>query len=73
MNSRVYLIRHGETEWSLEGRHTGFTEQILTAHGEEQSKKLGTRLPKEHLTQVLSSPRIRTRRSAELRMPKPRT
>ena len=66
MNTRGYLIRHGETEWSLAGRHTGFTEQILTAHGEEESRKLGTRLPKDHFAQVLSSPRVRARRSAEL-------
>jgi broad specificity phosphatase PhoE len=66
MNSRVYLIRHGETEWSLAGRHTGFTEQILTAQGEEESRKLGTRLPKYHFARVLSSPRVRARRSAEL-------
>src|SRR5688572_18054249 len=66
MNVRAYLIRHGETEWSLEGRHTGLTEQILTARGEEESRKLGTRLPKDHFAHVFSSPRVRARRSAEL-------
>ena len=66
MNTRVYLIRHGETEWSSEGRHTGVTEQVLTAHGEEEARKLGTRLPKGHFVQVWSSPRVRARRSAEL-------
>jgi probable phosphoglycerate mutase len=66
METRVYLIRHGETEWSLEGRHTGVTEQVLNAKGEEESRKLGTRLPKDHFAHVLSSPRVRARRSAEL-------
>ena len=66
MNTRVYLIRHGETAWSLEGRHTGLTEQLLTDRGEERSRNLGTRLPKDHFTHVWSSPRIRARRSAEL-------
>ena len=66
MNTRVYLIRHGQTEWSLEGRHTGVTEQMLTARGEEESRKLGTRLPKDHFAHVVRSPRVRARRSAEL-------
>ncbi|HTO03578.1 MAG TPA: histidine phosphatase family protein [Opitutus sp.] len=66
MNTRVYLIRHGETAWSLDGRHTGLTEQTLTARGEEETRKLGMRLPKDHFAQVWSSPRIRARRSTEL-------
>ena len=66
MNTRVYLIRHGETQWSLEGRHTGLTEQVLTAEGEDESRKLGTRLPKDDFAHVLTSPRLRARRSGEL-------
>lgn len=38
---RVFLIRHGETEWSQTGRYTGVTEAPLTENGEEQIKGLG--------------------------------
>jgi probable phosphoglycerate mutase len=66
MAVRVYLIRHGETEWSLNGRHTGRTDVPLTEHGEEESRKLGVRLPKETFSRVFSSPRLRARRTCEL-------
>ena len=38
---RVFLLRHGETEWSQSGRFTGSTEIPLTEHGEEQIKGMG--------------------------------
>jgi probable phosphoglycerate mutase len=66
MAVRVYLVRHGETEWSLNGRHTGRTDVLLTVHGEDESRKLGTRLSKESLSRVFSSPRLRARRTCEL-------
>ncbi len=44
---RLYLVRHGETEWSLSGQYTGRTDIPLTAHGESAARevgKAGTRL-----------------------------
>jgi probable phosphoglycerate mutase len=66
MALRIYLIRHGETEWSLNGRHTGRTDLPLTEHGEEEARKLGTRMPKECFSRVFSSPRLRARSTCEL-------
>jgi probable phosphoglycerate mutase len=41
---RVFLIRHGETEWSLDGRHTGLTDIPLTAVGEKRVRATGKAL-----------------------------
>ncbi|AHI01219.1 acid phosphatase [Kutzneria viridogrisea] len=67
----VYVIRHGETEWSLSGRHTGRTDIPLTAHGEQQARKAGAVLAELRGTTVppslvLASPRERAQRTAEL-------
>jgi len=62
----VYLIRHGETEWSLSGRHTGRTEVPLTKRGEEAAAHLKDRLWKEKFTHIYSSPRQRARQTCEL-------
>jgi broad specificity phosphatase PhoE len=67
----VYVVRHGETEWSLTGQHTGRTDVPLTAHGEQQARKAaavlaelrGTTVPP---SLVLVSPRERARRTTEL-------
>jgi probable phosphoglycerate mutase len=62
----LWVIRHGETEWSRDGRHTSHTELELTAEGEEVARKLAERLEGVEFDLVLSSPRVRARRTAEL-------
>ena len=62
----LYFIRHGETLWSLSGRHTGRTEIPLTPHGEEQAREVGERLRKLGFSHVLTSPRQRARQTCEL-------
>ena len=63
---RFFLLRHGETEWSLSGRHTGSTDLALTARGEEEARELAPLLSAVSFTRVLASPRLRARQTAEL-------
>jgi broad specificity phosphatase PhoE len=62
----LVLIRHGETEWTLSGQHTSYTDLPLTANGEEQARTLAPLLASRHLTRVLSSPMQRARQTAKL-------
>jgi broad specificity phosphatase PhoE len=62
----VYLIRHGETAWSLTGQHTGRSDIALTEHGEAEARKLAPRLAHIDFSAVLVSPRQRARRTCEL-------
>ncbi|WP_337266259.1 histidine phosphatase family protein [Oryzifoliimicrobium ureilyticus] len=62
----IHLVRHGETEWTLSGRHTGRSDIPLTAHGEEVARALAGRLDGLDVTTVWSSPSQRARRTAEL-------
>jgi len=62
----IYLVRHGETAWSLSGQHTGRSDLPLTAHGEEQARALESRLKGLRFDRVLSSPLRRARRTCEL-------
>ena len=64
--NELWLARHGETEWSLSGRHTGRTDVPLTAAGERQARALGERLRGASFALVLASPLARARRTAEL-------
>jgi len=63
---QVYLIRHGETEWSLRGQHTGITDIPLTENGRNVAKQLELILAKENFTMILTSPLERARRTCEL-------
>jgi len=62
----VALARHGETEWSLSGQHTGLTDLPLTANGEDQARRLGERLKGMKFARVLTSPLQRATRTCEL-------
>jgi probable phosphoglycerate mutase len=66
MRPRIYLIRHGETEWSLASRHTSRTDIPLTGQGEQEARKLAERLRDLRFSQVFTSPRQRARRTCEL-------
>lgn len=63
---RLYFIRHGETEWSLSGQHTGRTDIPLTAPGEDGARALSPWLGDIHFARVLTSPRQRARQTCEL-------
>ncbi len=63
---RLFLIRHGDTEWSDSHRHTGLTDIPLTAAGEVHAVRLGERLRSETFLRVFTSPLIRARRTCDL-------
>ncbi len=63
---RLYLIRHGQTQWSITGQHTGRTDLPLTPHGEDESRALAPSLGATRFTRVLTSPRLRARQTCAL-------
>jgi probable phosphoglycerate mutase len=63
---QVWLVRHGDTEWSREGRHTGLTDVPLTDRGRADATALGMRLAGHEFALVLTSPRSRATETARL-------
>ncbi|KMO80381.1 Glucosyl-3-phosphoglycerate phosphatase [Mycolicibacterium obuense] len=68
LEHRLILLRHGETEWSKSGKHTGRTELELTEHGRAQAAAAAETVASLRLQNpfVISSPRVRARTTAEL-------
>ncbi len=65
-DAELWLVRHGETEWSRDGKHTSTTDLDLTEKGVEVARTLRERLAETSFDLVLSSPRRRALRTAEL-------
>jgi broad specificity phosphatase PhoE len=63
---QLILLRHGETEWSASGRHTGRTDIPLTARGEAAAAALAPAMAKRDIQAVFTSPASRAIRTAEL-------
>ncbi|MGO4384384.1 histidine phosphatase family protein [Specibacter sp. RAF43] len=63
---KLWLLRHGETEWSLSGQYTGLTDLALTGVGEDQARSARAALSDTAFDLVLTSPLRRARRTAEL-------
>lgn len=63
---QLWLIRHGETEWSLSGAHTGRTDLPLTEKGQQRAQAIGTFLKGRKFAMVLSSPLTRARETCRL-------
>ena len=64
--TELWLVRHGETEWSRDARHTSTTDLPLLPQGETAARGLAPRLGEQAFDLVLTSPRLRARRTAEL-------
>lgn len=65
-SQQIYLVRHGETEWSLSGQHTGVTDIPLTADGRNQAKQFKPLVDKLSFSKVLTSPLMRARETCQL-------
>jgi probable phosphoglycerate mutase len=62
----IVVVRHGATEWSRSGRHTGVTDVPLLPEGEAAARRLRPLLAERHITAAFVSPLARARRTAEL-------
>jgi len=63
---QLFLVRHGETEWSRSGQHTSVTDLPLTPYGEQQATALNGQLDPSEFELILSSPRQRAQETARL-------
>ncbi len=66
MASELWIMRHGETEWSRVGKHTGRTDIPLTEHGREQARRAAGALAGVGFSLVLCSPMLRARETCRL-------
>ena len=66
MPLHLYLIRHGETDWTISGQHCGRTDLPLTANGENEAKELGNHIQGISFAKVLVSPLKRARQTCKL-------
>src|SRR5678816_4269701 len=64
--AQLWLVRHGETQWSLSGQHTGRTDIPLTEKGEQQAIRIGRFLKDRNFAFVLTSPLLRARETCRL-------
>jgi broad specificity phosphatase PhoE len=65
-NLQLWLIRHGETEWSLSGAHTSRTNIPLTERGKERAAKIRDYLAQRKFSLVLTSPLLRARETCRI-------
>jgi broad specificity phosphatase PhoE len=66
LSGEIWLVRHGETEWTVSKQHTGKTDIPLTPQGEEDARELAGVLAGHSFAAVFTSPLQRARRTAEL-------
>ena len=66
MGAELWLVRHGETEWSLDGRHTSWTDIPLTEHGRQRAVELRDFLAGRKFAAVFVSPRERARETCAI-------
>jgi probable phosphoglycerate mutase len=66
VGTELWLVRHGETAWSLSGKHTSRTDLPLTEHGRQRARELGEYLAGTKFAAVLRSPMLRARETCEI-------